>query len=202
MAVERTLSIIKPDAVGKNVIGQIISRFEEAGLTVVAAKMLHLSDNLAGGFYAEHKERPFYPDLVKFMTTSPVVVQVLEGEGAIARNRAETHLRTAQVLKAMARPHDAEREFLEAIRCDPTLALYRFEYSDFLLDRERYEEAAQAYQQACAAFHDGTSPRLKAVLARVYDATGDLSLVERFCPPDRRSRGTLKKFLAGLRDNR
>ena len=68
MAVERTLSIIKPDAVGKNVIGQIISRFEEAGLTVVAAKMLHLSDNLAGGFYAEHKERPFYPCL---LYTSP-----------------------------------------------------------------------------------------------------------------------------------
>ena len=87
MAVERTLSIIKPDAVGKNVIGQIIGRFEEAGLTVVAAKMLHLSDNLAGGFYAEHKERPFYPDLVKFMTSGPVVVQVLEGEGEIARNR-------------------------------------------------------------------------------------------------------------------
>ena len=87
MAVERTLSIIKPDAVGKNVIGQIIGRFEEAGLTVVAAKMLHLSGNLAGGFYAEHKERPFYPDLVKFMTSGPVVVQVLEGEGAIARNR-------------------------------------------------------------------------------------------------------------------
>ena len=87
MAVERTLSIIKPDAVGKNVIGQIISRFEEAGLTVVAAKMLHLSDNLAGGFYAEHRERPFYPDLVKFMTSGPVIVQVLEGESAIARNR-------------------------------------------------------------------------------------------------------------------
>jgi len=71
MAVERTLSIIKPDAVGKNVIGQIISRFEDAGLTVVAAKMLRLSDNLAGGFYAEHRERPFYPDLVAFMTSGP-----------------------------------------------------------------------------------------------------------------------------------
>ena len=87
MAVERTLSIIKPDAVGKNVIGQIISRFEAAGLTVVAAKMVHLSDNLAGGFYAEHRERPFYPDLVSFMTSGPVIVQVLEGENAIARNR-------------------------------------------------------------------------------------------------------------------
>ena len=87
MAVERTLSIIKPDAVGKNAIGQIISRFEEAGLQVVAAKMLHLSDAAAGGFYAEHKERPFYPDLFAFMTSGTVVVQVLEGEGAIGRNR-------------------------------------------------------------------------------------------------------------------
>ena len=87
MAVERTLSIIKPDAVGKNVIGQIISRFEAAGLTVVAAKMVRLSDNLAGGFYAEHRERPFYADLVSFMTSGPVIVQVLEGEDAIARNR-------------------------------------------------------------------------------------------------------------------
>ena len=87
MAVERTLSIIKPDAVGKNVIGQIISRFEAAGLTVVAAKLVHLSDAIAGGFYAEHKERPFYADLVAFMTSGPVVVQVLEGENAIALNR-------------------------------------------------------------------------------------------------------------------
>ena len=87
MAVERTLSIIKPDAVGKNVIGEILARFEQAGLKVVAAKMLRLSDAVAGGFYAEHKERPFYADLVAFMTSGPVVVQVLEGEGAIARNR-------------------------------------------------------------------------------------------------------------------
>lgn len=87
MAVERTLSIIKPDAVAKNVIGQIYSRFEEAGLQIVAAKMLRLSDAVAGGFYAEHRERPFYGDLVAFMTSGPVVVQVLEGEGAIAKNR-------------------------------------------------------------------------------------------------------------------
>ncbi|MFN3712739.1 MAG: nucleoside-diphosphate kinase [Alcanivoracaceae bacterium] len=87
MAVERTLSIIKPDAVAKNVIGEIVSRFEKAGLRVVAMKMVHLSDEKAGGFYAEHKERPFFKDLVSFMTSGPVVVQVLEGEGAVAKNR-------------------------------------------------------------------------------------------------------------------
>lgn len=87
MAIERTLSIIKPDAVAKNVIGQIEGRFEAAGLKIVAMKMLQLDDELAGGFYAEHKERPFYRDLVGFMTSGPVVVQVLEGENAIAKNR-------------------------------------------------------------------------------------------------------------------
>jgi len=87
MAVERTLSIIKPDAVAKNVIGEILTRFEKAGLTVVAAKMIKLDDEKAGGFYAEHKERPFFKDLVGFMTSGPVVVQVLEGENAIAANR-------------------------------------------------------------------------------------------------------------------
>ncbi len=87
MAVERTLSIIKPDAVAKNAIGDIIGRFEKAGLQVVAAKMVHLDDATAGGFYAEHKERPFFADLVSFMTSGPVVVQVLEGEGAILKNR-------------------------------------------------------------------------------------------------------------------
>ncbi|MCK0153171.1 nucleoside-diphosphate kinase [Alcanivorax sp. S6407] len=87
MAVERTLSIIKPDAVAKNVIGDIVARFEKADLKVVAMKMVHLSDEQAGGFYAEHKERPFFKDLVSFMTSGPVVVQVLEGEGAVAKNR-------------------------------------------------------------------------------------------------------------------
>ena len=87
MSVEQTLSIIKPDAVAKNVTGQINARFEAAGLQIVAQKMLRLSDDAAGGFYAEHKERPFYPDLVSFMTSGPVVVQVLEGEGAILKNR-------------------------------------------------------------------------------------------------------------------
>lgn len=87
MAVERTLSIIKPDAVAKDIIGKIYSRFESNGLKIVAAKMLQLDDELAGGFYAEHKERPFYPALIEFMTSGPVVVQVLEGEDAIAKNR-------------------------------------------------------------------------------------------------------------------
>jgi nucleoside-diphosphate kinase len=87
MAVERTLSIIKPDAVGKNIIGKIYSRFETNGLRIVASRMLRLSDTVAGGFYAEHRERPFFAALIQFMTSGPVVVQVLEGEGAVAKNR-------------------------------------------------------------------------------------------------------------------
>lgn len=87
MAVERTLSIIKPDAVAKNVIGEIESRFEKAGLKIVAMKMVQLDEDKAGGFYAEHRERPFFKDLVSFMTSGPVIVQVLEGEDAVARNR-------------------------------------------------------------------------------------------------------------------
>ena len=87
MAVERTLSIIKPDAVKKNVIGQLLARFEAAGLKIVAARMTHLSRREAEGFYAVHREQPFFRDLVEFMTSGPVLVQVLEGEDAIARNR-------------------------------------------------------------------------------------------------------------------
>ncbi len=87
MAVERTLSIIKPDAVAKNVIGQIYSRFEGAGLKVVAARMMHLSRSEAEGFYAVHAARPFFNDLVNFMISGPVMVQVLEGENAILKNR-------------------------------------------------------------------------------------------------------------------
>jgi nucleoside-diphosphate kinase len=87
MAIEQTLSIIKPDAVSKNIIGKIISRFEENGLYIVAGKLIQLDDETASGFYAEHEGRPFFDDLKKFMTSGPVFVQVLEGEGAILKNR-------------------------------------------------------------------------------------------------------------------
>ena len=87
MTIERTLSIIKPDAVAKNVVGEIYARFEKAGLSIIAAKMLHLSRQQAEGFYAVHKERPFFKDLVDFMISGPVMVQVLEGENAIQVNR-------------------------------------------------------------------------------------------------------------------
>ena len=87
MPIERTLSIIKPDAVGKNVIGKIISRFEENNLYLVAGKLVHLSDEMASGFYAEHEGKPFFNDLKKFMTSGPVFVQVLEGENAVQKNR-------------------------------------------------------------------------------------------------------------------
>jgi len=87
MAIERTISIIKPDAVAKNVIGEIYSRFEKGGLKIIAAKMKHLSQADAEGFYAVHKERPFFGELVEFMTSGPVMVQVLEGEDAVSKNR-------------------------------------------------------------------------------------------------------------------
>lgn len=87
MAIERTLSIIKPDGVAKNLIGEIYRRFEQAGLRIVAARMLHLNRRQAEGFYAVHRERPFFNDLVEYMTTGPVIVQVLEGENAVSRHR-------------------------------------------------------------------------------------------------------------------
>jgi len=88
MGVERTLSIVKPDGVSRNLIGEVYRRFEQAGLTVVAARMMHLTQAEAEGFYAVHRERPFFRDLVSYMTSGPVMVQVLEGEDAVARNRA------------------------------------------------------------------------------------------------------------------
>jgi nucleoside-diphosphate kinase len=88
MSIERTLSIVKPDGVGRNLIGEVYRRFEQAGLKVVAARMMRLSQAEAEGFYAVHRERPFFKDLVRFMTSGPVMVQVLEGENAIAKNRA------------------------------------------------------------------------------------------------------------------
>ena len=105
MAVERTISIIKPDAVAKNVIGQIYARFEQAGLRVVAAKMKHLSQSEAEGFYAVHRERPFFGDLVSFMTSGPVMIQVLEGENAVAANRD---------LMGATNPKDAEAGTIRA----------------------------------------------------------------------------------------
>lgn len=105
MAVERTLSIVKPDAVAKNVVGEIYTRFESNGLKIVASRMLRLSDAVAGGFYAEHAERPFFGALVEFMTSGPVVVQVLEGENAIAKNRE---------LMGATNPKDAEAGTIRA----------------------------------------------------------------------------------------
>ena len=109
MALERTLSIIKPDAVAKNVIGEIYSRFEKAGLQIIAAKMLHLSEEQAAEFYAVHKERPFYRELMDLMTSGPVIIQVLEGENAIAKNRE---------LMGATFPKDAEPGTIRADFCD------------------------------------------------------------------------------------
>ena len=109
MATERTLSIIKPDATEKNVIGKIVTRFEDAGLKVVAMKKIKMDDALAGGFYAEHKERPFFGELVDFMTSGPVVVQVLEGENAINKNRD---------LMGATNPKEAEAGTIRADFCE------------------------------------------------------------------------------------
>lgn len=109
MALERTLSIIKPDAVAKNIIGEIYTRFEKNGLRIIAVKMLHLSREQAGDFYAVHRERPFYNELIDFMTSGPVVVQVLEGENAVVRNR--------EIMGATF-PKDAKPGTIRADFCD------------------------------------------------------------------------------------
>jgi nucleoside-diphosphate kinase len=114
MAVERTLSIVKPDAVGKNIIGKIYSRFETNGLTIVAAKMMHMDEAKAGGFYAEHKERPFFGELVEFMTSGPIMVQVLEGDNAVLKNRE---------LMGATNPAEADegtirKDFAESMGCN------------------------------------------------------------------------------------
>lgn len=109
MAIERTLSIIKPDAVADNIIGKIYTRFEDNGLCIVAAKMLHLTKEQAGDFYAVHKERPFYNELMEFMTSGPVLVQVLEGENAVLKNR--------EIMGATF-PKDAKPGTIRADFCD------------------------------------------------------------------------------------
>lgn len=114
MSVERTLSIIKPDAVAKNVIGKIYSRFESAGLTIVEARMEHLSREQAEGFYAVHAERPFFNDLVEFMTSGPVMIQALEGEDAIALNRKLM----GATNPAEAEPDTIRAEFAESIEAN------------------------------------------------------------------------------------
>lgn len=110
MAIEQTLSIIKPDAVAKNIIGEIDSRFEKAGLKIIAAKMLHLTAEQAGEFYAVHRDKPFYQELIDFMTSGPVMVQVLEGENAVAGNRE---------LMGATFPKNAEPGTIRADFCDP-----------------------------------------------------------------------------------
>ena len=110
MTIERTLSIIKPDAVAKNVIGEIYTRFEKAGLKIIAAKMMRLSKEKAGEFYKVHSERPFYQELIGFMSSGPVIIQVLEGENAISKNRE---------LMGATFPKDAKLGTIRADFCDP-----------------------------------------------------------------------------------
>ena len=109
MSAEQTLSIIKPDAVARDLIGAIYQRFENAGLKIIAAKMLHLDEQQAADFYAVHKEKPFFPELMDFMVSGPIMVQVLEGEGAIAKNRE---------LMGATFPRDAEPGTIRADYCD------------------------------------------------------------------------------------
>jgi nucleoside-diphosphate kinase len=137
MAVERTLSIIKPDAVAKNVVGQIYTRFEKAGLRIVAARMLQLSQQQAEGFYVVHRERPFFRDLVQFMVSGPIVVQVLEGDNAIAKNRelmGATDPRKAE--KGTIRADFAESIDANAVHGSDSLETARTEISFFFAASE------------------------------------------------------------------
>lgn len=139
MSIERTLSIIKPDAVAKNVIGEIYSRFEKGGLTIVAARMKHLSRAEAEDFYAVHRERPFFVDLVEFMTSGPVAIQVLEGENAIARNRelmGATNPREAEA--GTIRADFAESIDANAVHGSDAPETARVEISCFFDDSEIY----------------------------------------------------------------
>lgn len=139
MAVERTLSIVKPDAVAKNVIGQIYSRFESAGLKIIAARMLQLSEREAEGFYAVHRERPFFRDLVRFMISGPIMVQVLEGENAVARNRelmGETDPKKAR--KGTLRADFAESIDANAVHGSDALDTARAEIAYFFRAYEIY----------------------------------------------------------------
>lgn len=137
MTKERTLSIVKPDAVGKNHIGDIITRFEKSGLTVVAAKMQHLSKEQAEGFYAVHKERPFFKDLVSFMITGPVLIMVLEGDNAIAKNREIMGATDPKKASAGTIRHDLSNSIDEnSVHGSDSTATAEFEIKYFFKDNE------------------------------------------------------------------
>lgn len=137
MTKERTLSIVKPDAVGKNHIGDIITRFEKSGLTVVAAKMQHLSKEQAEGFYAVHKERPFFKDLVSFMITGPVLIMVLEGDNAIAKNREIMGATDPKKASAGTIRHDLSNSIDEnSVHGSDSTTTAEFEIKYFFKDNE------------------------------------------------------------------
>ena len=145
MALEQTLSIIKPDAVAKNVIGEIYSRFEQAGLQIVATKMLHLDVEQAGGFYAEHKGRPFYDALISFMTSGPITIQVLEGEEAVACNRVlmgATDPREADI--GTIRADFADSIDANAVHGSDSLVSANREISYFFKDHEIISRASKS----------------------------------------------------------
>ena len=137
MALERTLSIVKPDGVARNLIGQVIGRFEKVGLKVVAARMVHLSQRDAEGFYAVHAARPFFKDLVKYMTSGPVLVQVLEGEDAIAKNREDHGRHRSEEGRAGHDPRRSRREHRSQHRARLGLGGKRRERNRVLLPHDR-----------------------------------------------------------------